>query len=72
MCGNTNKKNTHFVLTSSANCGKYNANKTTNRGMTVYELKISPKLLALATVGAATLGLHLDEALIRPIVTPSK
>lgn len=33
-----------------------------------YELQINPKLLALATVGAATLGMSLNEALTRPII----
>lgn len=34
-----------------------------------YELQINPKLLALATVGATLLGLKLDDALLRPVVT---
>lgn len=36
-----------------------------------YELQINPKLLALATVGAALLGMKLDDALLRPIVKPA-
>lgn len=35
-----------------------------------YELKINPKLLALAAVGAAMLGLKIDDALLRPVVQP--
>lgn len=37
-----------------------------------YELKINPKLLALATVGAAALGMTLNDALTRPVLTPQK
>lgn len=33
-----------------------------------YEIHIDPKIVALAAAGAATLGLSLDEALLRPIV----
>lgn len=38
--------------------------------MMTYELKTNPKMLALATVGAAVLGMPLDDALLRPVVVP--
>ena len=34
-----------------------------------YEIHLDPKIVALAAAGAATLGMTLNEALMRPIVT---
>lgn len=33
-----------------------------------YEIHLDPKIVALAAAGAATLGLPLNEALLRPVV----
>ena len=33
-----------------------------------YEIQINPKIVALAAAGAATLGMTLNEALMRPVV----
>ena len=33
-----------------------------------YEINLNPKIVALAAAGAATLGMTLNEALMRPIV----
>ena len=36
-----------------------------------YTLNLDPKIIALAAAGAATLGLTLDAALLRPVVKPA-
>lgn len=33
-----------------------------------YEIHLDPKIVALAAAGAATLGMTLDAALLRPVV----